>query len=54
MVNIPNDDWLSFAYVDERNLCCYGEKGFYFFSAEEYKAVWNYEILEPYRGMILK
>lgn len=22
--------------------------------AEEYKAVWNYEILEPYRGMILK
>ena len=35
MVNIPNDDWLSFAYVDERNLCCYGEKGFYFFSAED-------------------
>lgn len=34
MVDIPDDERLSFIYVDEQNLYCEGEKGFYFLSAE--------------------
>lgn len=34
MIDLPNDMQLSFIYVDERNLCCRGEKGVYILSAQ--------------------